>query len=464
MLLKFGSVLFLLPLILRLVPPEHLGLWYVFLAVGGFAAMLDLGFAPTVMRAVAYLWAGAEKLVPIGIDRSETNPSSGRPNQRELVRLIATFRAYYFWCGLLALVLMTTVGGVWIFRSTSSLPEAASLRAAWFVYATAVYVNFIGDVWGYLLAGIGEVRRSQQNAVFSQLLYYALAGAGLLLGLKLWALIVATLASGLVARLANRIAFLRLVPLPRSSILRSCHWDVVRVLWPNAWRMAVVGLGGYFVSNANTLICSHFLGLKTTAMYGVSVQAAMMLYWLSSVWVNVKLPLINRLRSQHRDFEVAQIFSQRVRLALLTFAAGAAGLWAVGPPLLVKLGAKTNLLAPALLATLLLILLLEMHHALYGSLVLTENRNPFVVPALISGLAVAVLSWYWTPRIGVWGLLLAAGGVQACFNNWWSVVRAIDGLAIGQSVYWRLFFLGSKAIDPKRVETVSAAASRRSGG
>jgi len=83
---------------------------------------------------------------------------------------------------------------------------------------------------------------------------------------------------------------------------------------------------------------------------------------------------------------------------------------------------------------------LEMHHSLYGQLVLTENRNPFLRPALISGGAIAVLSVLLTPRLGIWGMLLSTGFVQACFNNWWPIGRAIRGLDLTVRGYARYFF------------------------
>jgi len=103
-------------------------------------------------------------------------------------------------------------------------------------------------------------------------------------------------------------------------------------------------------------------------------------------------------------------------------------------------GSHTMALPRGQLALALLIFGLEMHHVLYAGLVISENRNPFVAPALISGLATVVLSLMLTPRIGVWGLLIAQGFVQACFNNWWTIYRAIHGLGLPSRDYWKRYF------------------------
>jgi O-antigen/teichoic acid export membrane protein len=52
--LRVGANLFVLPLMLRKPPPEHLDLCYVFMTIGGFASLLDFGFEPTINRAASY--------------------------------------------------------------------------------------------------------------------------------------------------------------------------------------------------------------------------------------------------------------------------------------------------------------------------------------------------------------------------------------------------------------------------
>ena len=46
--LRVGAGVIILPMILRTMPPEQLGLWYVFGTLGAFATLLDFGFEPTV--------------------------------------------------------------------------------------------------------------------------------------------------------------------------------------------------------------------------------------------------------------------------------------------------------------------------------------------------------------------------------------------------------------------------------
>src|SRR5437660_12755202 len=89
-----------LPLMVRKVPSEHLGLWYVFLTLQGIGNLFDLGFSPAVTRTAGYLWAGAQQLKPFGvaaIEKSEEAPIA--PNRTLPSSLVATMRLYYRFFG-----------------------------------------------------------------------------------------------------------------------------------------------------------------------------------------------------------------------------------------------------------------------------------------------------------------------------------------------------------------------------
>lgn len=443
MALRFGSALLILPLTLWRIPSEELGLWYVFISLGALAALLDLGFAHAVNRAAGYLWAGSPGLLPFGIDPGSPIVENGATIDNALRRqrslpmlsnLVASLRVYYLCMGALLLLLLATAGSAWIWRRSVGLADARSIRFAFLVYAVGVTLGFANSLWPSLLSGINAVRQAQQIMAACLVINLLLACAGLLLGWGLWALVVATIVAGFAERIIGRAVFRNLVPLPRGEF----DFSIIRVLWPNAWRTAAVGLGAFAILQANTLICSAFLDLRTTASYGLSLQAVTLLVGISSVWVTLKMPMINRLRVQGRLERIALLFRKRIALAVFTFLFGGIVLLWLGKPLLHLLKTQTQLLPASLLTILLLIQLLEMHHSLYGELVYSENINPFVKPALISGVAVIILSALLTPRLGVLGMLLASGLVQLCFNNWWPVVRAIRGLGPAGENFWRL--------------------------
>ena len=60
--MSMGSNFLLLPFLIRFIDSEMLGLWYVYLSIGGIVTLFDFGFNPTLARNVAYCWSGAKQL------------------------------------------------------------------------------------------------------------------------------------------------------------------------------------------------------------------------------------------------------------------------------------------------------------------------------------------------------------------------------------------------------------------
>ena len=444
-LLRVGANVFVLPLVLRKLPADQLGLWYVFGTIGSLAALLDLGFEPTITRMASYAWGGASRFVAFGFHQEDSERPSQGANLPLLRDLVATLRAYYFYVGLGMLVLLLLGGSGWIWVTTRDLPSANSLRLAWLVYSAGCCLNFITGRWPALLAGIGAVRDAQIVGILSQLFYYFLTVGGLLAGWGMWALVLGLLGLGIAAQGLGRHFFKSTAKLSPSLPAAHLYREVFLAIWPNAWRTGLVGIGAFLIVQSNTLVCSAFLGLKTTASYGISSQIIAMLYGLCNVWLSVKMPVINQLRVQRRNDEIVNLFVRRARLTILSYWAGALCVLFLAPPVLRLLGSKTALLPVGQLAVLALIRFLELHHSLYAGLVLSENRNPFLKLAMVTGVVIVVFSVILTPYLGVWGLLLSTGLIQACCNNWWPVLRALRGLNLNPRSYFVRHFLSPRA-------------------
>jgi O-antigen/teichoic acid export membrane protein len=438
--LRAGGALFVLPMILRSLPSEQLGMWYVFGSLGSFAALLDAGIAPMTTRVAGYLWAGATRIQAFGLHSKGEVTVDGQPNYPGLRDLAATLRRYYKFLGVLVFLIMFFAGGSWVWYKSNGLGSQTAIRGAYFLWCVSALFNFTGDLWPNLLSGLGEVRLAQKISLASLVAYYVVAITGLLLGVRLWALVVGNLLMGLIARQTGGLIVRERLAADGVASGGEFRADLLKTMWPNAWRIAAVSLGAFLIVQANTLICSAFLDLKTTASYGITFQVVMLISNLSTTWVAVKIPLINQLRAQHRNLEIADIFAKRVRLALGTYALASLGFILIGPAFVAFNHSKTHWIPLYPMILLLVTQMLEMHHSLYGGLVLTENYNPFLRPALISGVLIVTLSCILTPRIGLYGMICSTALVQACFNNWWPVWRGVEGLHIGQRRYWRYFF------------------------
>ena len=434
--LRLLSGVLVLPLVVRRLPSDHLGLWYVFLSLQGIAGLFDLGFSPAVTRAAGYLWAGAQQLRKFGVARIETAAGANlKPNYELLNGLVATMRLYYRFFGVASGLVMLTAGGAWIWLKTQGLPDATILRLSYVVFVFGGFLNATGDLWPALLSGINGVRIAQKILLGSTLISSVITAGALFARFGIWALVFGTVGGGCFIRWSGRAFFLHLAGTqlnPRTPV----KFDLIASLWPMAWRSGLVSLGAFLVLSANTLICSGFLDLKLTASYGLSLSLIGMLSYASSTFTQIKLPIVNQLRTIGQTQEIVELWIQRTRISIASYIAGGIALIFGGNYVLQLVGSKTMLLPKGELALALLVFGLAMHHILYASLVVSENQNPFVLPSLLSGAGTVLFSVLLTPHFGVLGMLLAQGCIEACFDNWWPIHRAIQGLGLSWTEYW----------------------------
>lgn len=456
--LRSGAAVLLLPLLLRKLSPDELGLWYVFLSLAGMGALLDLGFGSSLNRSTGYVWAGANRLLPMGVEanaRSVTTQSDARPNFELLGRLVATMRWFYLALGLFLFLALEFGGGAWIWHKTSGLEHADNIRAAWVVFAIGCALNTIGSLWPTLLTGINGVRQAQKVFLLALVANYILSIGGLLAGWGLWGPVSGQVVMGILNRLLGRVAFLKLAGKELTYAGRKPDFDLLRILWPNSWRVGAVSVGIYVAMFANTLLASVFLDLAQTASFGLTMQMGLFVSQISCAWVLMKIPWFIQLRQKGEAGSIQPVFFGRMWIFLILFLAGTAGLCFLGDWLLTSvLHARTALLPVPQRAVLLLIIGLEAHHSLYRELVQTANVNPFVKPMLLTAVASLAMVCLLAPQWGTWGLIVAPGLAQLAFNNWWIVLQGVKSLNLEMKAYLSAFF-GSLLKLPELLRTKS---------
>lgn len=425
-----------LPLVLRHLSSEDLGIWYVFIAVSNLIALLDMGFTTTITRAAGYSWAGASTLAPHGLGKI----SQQEPNLQLLSQLVSTSQRFYQFLALAVLVGLGLFGTVYIWMLSRSLPHFNAIIIAWAIFVIGNAVATLGSLWPAMLTGIDRVKEAQKIQLGSILLNYAINIILLISGFGIFGPVLGRLAEGIATRHFGKVKFFHATKWKRSpdSFFST---DIFSNIWPMAWRSGIVSIGTFLILNANTLIISSSLGLEEAASYGLTAQLIGVLLSLSSVWVTVSLPRLNQLRATNSQSSVINLFIRQHRLSLLTFLAGAIVLLVGGVSLLKLINAQTALLSTPYLSVLLLINFLELNHGAHGSLVLTENKNPFVFPSLLTGIANLFLGIILVAHLGIWGIILSQGLVQLAFNNWWPILRAANGVGLRPTDYFRRFFL-----------------------
>ena len=388
--LRFGGVVVVLPIVLRTIPQDQLGLYYVFQSLGIFSGLLDIGIAPTIARSVSFLWAGAQTL---GRSGEAQISESGEPNWELLRSLYYTFSRFY-WLASGALLLILSIACLpYIWHITAALPRPQEGRAIWILLAIGSAWNFSGSIWTSLLGGINRVREQQLVQLLAIGVGYAITVLGLFMGFELWAMAAAILMQATVQRQIARALFLRAVGSNLSGKNTRFDWELFRALWPSSSKTGVIVMTVTVYLSAPVFLTSTFLGLNVASQVGLSFQIGLALCQIASVAILVKVPLFSILRVSGRMNELRRIFAERAIIYVVVFSIGSLSVFCSGRWLLhCIVHSRTTLPDPFVLALILIFLGIEGLQSLFRGLALSMNVTVFWRVFAIRGSFVCLLS------------------------------------------------------------------------
>ncbi len=448
--LRFAAGLLLMPLLWRLLSKQDLGIYSLFFQFTGFLLTFDQMFSLTISRFVGYAMRGVKELQSIGIATVENG--DGSPNVELLSQLLGVTKRIYHILAVGILLLLGVFGTLLLLPDLQKASDPGIARAAWAITVTSACLELYTGYWLTFMRGLNKVLLSSRLSTLVYGLKLALTVALLASRLGLLAVPVATLVTGLVQRWLAR-AFLR-KNLPAGVAMDVSHsWDLLRRIWPSAWRVGLILFSINVMTVGFGLIISRKWGVADVAPYHFSQQVLYSVcVGMASVWTYVKWPMICQLRA-HNDFAgMRRTIWPRLWLQLATYLALAAFFILLGPPLLTWIAPDKQLLPRPWLVVLALYAFLDMQYTFWTTLISTENRIPSLWAAVCTNAAslalAAALAQYTT--LGWGAFVIAPLCCGALFNFWFWPIAGAAGMQVSL-----LRFMLRR---PARAEPLGAAA------
>lgn len=416
-----GAGLILMPVILHYLPPEDVGLWFVFITLSSLAQLLEMGFQPTLARNVAYVYAGAQSLNKVGLpDEGQNN--GGEINRVLLDALVSAARRVYKLVAIMAALTLFFGGGYYIYKILTPSQDFTIYLLAWLAFSAGYVINFYYGYVNGLLQGRGDISQANKVVVISRCLLIILGAGALILGYGMLGVGFASLMAAIVGRMASYHYFyekynLMVSESGESETLNSTK-EIISVLWHNASRLGVVQVGAFLIQRANILIASSFLGLAAAASYSMTVTVLMTLSSVAMVICQIQIPYISALQAKGSQKNIVGVYGEILFVGCCAYLLGLFFLIGFGDVILELIGSKTKLLSHGLLFILGFVYLLEINHSIAATYLTTINRVPFVAAALLSGIGIQLVAISTVTSCGVLGLIMAQGVVQLLYNNW----------------------------------------------
>lgn len=417
---SIASGVLVLPLILHLLSPEEIGMNYLMLTVGSLVALFDFGFGPQFGRNITYIFSGAQELRKEGIDNEV---GEKQINYRLLATMIFTARFVYRRLSLVVLLVMLSLGTLYIYKVTNGFTNVHYSLYIWLVYSISTFFNIYYTYYASLLIGKGMIMESKKAMVYSKIVYIIINIALLWLGVGLFSIAIANLLAPFVERFISHHYFFTKefkIEIDQFVITKKEKLDLFNIVWHNARKLGLVFIGSYAITRFAMFLGGLYLSLEDIASYGLMLQLVGLISSISSTLFVIYNPQFTELSIKGKMDELKKKFAFSMGIYYIFFTVGGLFLVLIVPELLVLIKAKAVLPVSSILILYLVIMLLENNHSFFATMIVITNTVPFMWVSLITGGFIALgsyLSLTFT-NLGLFGLVLTQGVVQLAYNNW----------------------------------------------
>lgn len=416
--LRVASYALLLPFILRAMPAEMVGVWSVFMAINSFAALLDLGFSPSFTRNITYIFSGVKALKVTGFHADDTDKTV---DYGLLKGIIGTMKWFYLRMAAVLFLLLATLGTyyLWTVLKNYKGPQT-EIYIAWVVLCAICTYNIYTQYLDCLLQGRGLVKRSKQIVIIGQSVYIVIAAIFITAEFGLLAIVSAQAISVIIIRfLVSRSFFTQEIQAALQGAIPRPKKELLQAIYPNAVKIGLTSAGAFVIQRSSIVIGSLFLSLEQIASYGISLQLVSIIANLSTTYLATYVPKIVQLRVANDSDAIKQVYLKGCMVMLATYLLGGTVLLLAGEWALHLIGSKTQLMAPVLVFTALVISFLESNHGMAGLILLTRNEVPFFKASLAAGALtiLLILSFFHFTNMGILAMVIAPGIAQL-YNNW----------------------------------------------
>jgi len=419
---SIASGIIILPMVLRMLSAEEVGMNYLMLSVGQLVILVDFGFSPQFGRNVTYIHSGAQRLLKNGIEIVDTSVTP-EINYSLLSALIQTARWIYRLMGGVVLFLMLTAGTVYVYRVTEGFNNISNSLLIWLIYSVSVFFQIYYSYYSALLTGSGKIKESKKAMVYSNLLKIILTYILLYAGYGLLGVVIANFIYPFLTRyLSYRYYFTPGLKQKISSyqVSISEKIDLFKTLWYNSKKLGITTLSGYLTYGASTLLAGIYLSLDEVASFGLMTQFVGLVGGISGIMFTIYQPRFASLRISGSKSLFRKEVAYTMAVFYLLYIVGTFLIVSVAPYAIRFIGSNTVLPAASIILFYAVFRLLDYNFWNLCQTVIAGNDFPFLKSCLLTGAGITIgcyvsLAWF---ELGLWGIVLSTGLVQSAYNNW----------------------------------------------
>ena len=431
LLLVQGINVILLPVIVRYLNSEELGVWYTFTSLYGLAMLIDFGFQSIITRNVSYLWSGAQNVKSEGFETVKDEKT--KMNIPYFIKVISAVKFIYTSMGTIIFILFITLGTWYMVTINSGEINMETMLISWSFYMFSIVLNISFSYWNSVLKGIGAIKTYNQILIVTKSTQLVLSILFLIFGLGLIGVSVAYFVSVIVNRILQSVAYYKYsseTQKTKGKLKINYDKEILKALIPNTLRTGSISISNYLIINFPIILSSYFLSLKVSGQFGFVNQIITLIIMLSNSYYNTYLAKFNYLRVKNKYDELLSLFRKALITSYLFNFIAFFLFLLLGNFVLRIIGTDYKLLNLIPMLIIIIYRFLYNNQTLFTNFLATKNLIPhhksFLTSAIVTVVVQLVLLKFFDNKLIY--LLLPLLIVQLVHNNWywvWYVIKDI---------------------------------------
>ncbi len=366
-----------------------------------------------------------------------------------LYALLCTSRGIYLVLSSLTIILLGTVGTLTLWNL---LDMSGQSRVFWLTYLLMMVQSFVlvqSLKWRSFIKGIRQV------ALYSRFLtilgFVKIFGFFILLmnNFGMLALQIYLLAESVFITIYLRNYMARWFRANGIRIGSSFKIDgeIFKSLWTVSWKSGLNTLGYYFTHRGISLLTAQLKNTRLMSGFFFTYQILGFIRNFAHTPVYAHYPIYYGMIAVKKFKEFKEDARVRLFLMFLIILAGFISFGLLGNYLLDFIGTDKRLVSFSIYMILSVYLFLDLHALIHGTIYISTNDVPFLVPGLLTGLATVVIGYFLIPFYGLTGLVLVQLVTNLMCNAWfssylslrltkWKLNDYFYDIFIGGSRYW----------------------------
>lgn len=415
---QYGTSILILPVVLRMLSTQTMGVWYIFISVSSIAALVDFGFSTSLSRNITYVFSGASSLYKNGVPSMD---KKGEVNYKLLFDLISTSKRTYGIISVLMFLFLAIAGTPYIIHATQD-SGIDDIIVIWLFFSVSTAINYYYNYVIIFLRGRGRISQCNNVIIISKVIYILFVYILICCGFNLWALVIANVASAFIGRVIGNIYFWDKYLIDRFDEYKvnvTNKENLFSVIWYNAKKFGISSFTNYAFSQANVLLGGLFLTIEEVAKLGLAMQLFQVLMTICRVSFNTYYPKICGLWVEYHLPDIRKIFLRSQMVGYFFWFIGFFTITVLGNKILYLIGSKTFLPTTGVILMYAFFYLMELTHGNCSMLISSRNEVPFLKASVFACvISVAMMFIFASLGLGIYSFPLAMILANLPYNSW----------------------------------------------